>query len=237
MALVKTSSAITSIKGKLGGVYFKSGRDGIHVQAMPRRYIMLSSTEGYLYTTSKGKGRGFGAKKYTVMAQAWRDIMELIGIGMWFAFALATEAMGLNIDGKPLTAYQLWIKLNMPRSLLEREAYTNPPKALNDLPAFIMYGPEWSELINTYFSLPYTSTLQLYSTDIIYTNKPVYRWWLWDYGDLDYYLAYEGGSWRIMLNSPLGPHTIVYSNMVEGDFVAGRYIQPSWPFLECEVTP
>lgn len=48
MALVKTDNTILSIRGRFGGVYFKTGPNGQHIQSMPRvvRYTRSPAQQG-----------------------------------------------------------------------------------------------------------------------------------------------------------------------------------------------
>lgn len=129
MALVKLGGQIVSIRGRLGGVYFKSGPDGTHIQAMPRHvnrpHSMLAMA---------------GIKAWTGMSALWSMALLLSYMAAWSIFALLHDYTSEDGEEKKLTAYNWY----MHYAMMFPEAYTmpfwKPPHAPGDLPHYVTTG-------------------------------------------------------------------------------------------------
>lgn len=145
MVLAKTSNGIISIHGRFGGVYFKAGKDGQHIQAMPRivKYVRSPAQIGSAWTpTSPAMG---GIAGYTQAAALWIAVLVASAAYLWIAFA----ALYLFIKGrdkpKKITGYNWYIHYALAYPELGRPPYWKPPNSPTDLPHLMtLYKGLWT---------------------------------------------------------------------------------------------
>jgi hypothetical protein len=137
MALAKLSGAIVSIRGRFGGVYFKAGPDGQHVQAWPRirKYVRSPAQEGAWEHMSPFLG--FGIKGFTGSAALWMAACVAFFGAAWAAYALVTLFMASGKEPKKISGYNWFIHYALAFPEAERPPFWKPPHAPGDLPHYI----------------------------------------------------------------------------------------------------
>lgn len=133
MALIKLSREIVSIRGRFGGVYFKSGPDGQHVQAMPRfvKYPRVGVQGDYV-------------SKFTGVAAIW--LLALLGAfgAAWAAYALVYWFIGEKGERKRLTGYNWYIHYALMFPEADPLPFWKPPHSPGDLPNYVCtYRGRW----------------------------------------------------------------------------------------------
>ncbi|MCK5616905.1 hypothetical protein KAR91_84365 [Candidatus Pacearchaeota archaeon] len=184
MALVILGPQIKLIRGRFGGVYFKSGPDGQHIQKMPRvwHYPRTPAQEG-----AWGHGSGFfstGAKGFSGASALW--MLALLGFfgALWVTWALANLFITKEGGEKHITGYNWYIHYAMRFPEAERPPFWKPPRAVNDMPAFIVtYRNTWT-YEHTPLEWPGESPTDYYWEYATYNDKPAYlgddrKWWLY----------------------------------------------------------
>lgn len=145
MALIKTSNEIETIRGRFGGVYFKTGPDGKHVQAMPRtvRYTRSAAQKG-------GYGAGlefssFGIDGFSSLASLWMLALLAFFSAAWAAYALVFYFTTKTGERKRITGYNWYIHYGLAFPECERPAFWKPPHSPGDLPDLItVYKGRWT---------------------------------------------------------------------------------------------
>jgi len=133
MALVKTDNTIIAISGRLGGVYFKTGKDGIHVQSMPRavNYARIGM-------------QGMRVDRFSEMAWLW--MLALLGAmaGLWFVFGMVNVFTDKKGQQKKINGYLWYMYYSMMFAEAEQLPFWKPPHAVGDEPDFYCnYKGKW----------------------------------------------------------------------------------------------
>lgn len=145
MALVKTDNTILSIRGRFGGVYFKTGPDGQHVQAWPRNIKYTRSNaqmgSGSIIPHSSASGiAGYSAVAY-LFGLACIAAFALI----WAAFGLAYLFLTKGRELKHITGYNWFMHYGLAYPEENRPPYFRPPHSPSERPSFIaLYKDEWT---------------------------------------------------------------------------------------------
>lgn len=133
MAVVKTDGTLRALRGRCGGVYFKTQRGKILIQAMPRHVK---------YAHPPAQSVGIGA--YTDMSAIW--MMALLGAfwAAWQLFALVHLFTDKRGEKKNITGYNWFLHFNMLFPEEIRPPMWKPPNAPYALPDFICtYQQRW----------------------------------------------------------------------------------------------
>jgi len=144
MALIKTSSDIVTIRGRFGGVYFKTGPDGKHVQAMPRvwNYTRSPAQKG-----GWGPGSPFmsaGIDGWSGAAGLWLMALLAFFAAAWFAYALAHWFTTRYGEKKHITGYNWYMYYGLRFPECERPPFWKPPHSPGELPDFMVtYQGTW----------------------------------------------------------------------------------------------
>lgn len=125
MALVKTENPIVSIRGRCGGVYFKQGSDGQHIQVMPRHVKYARHGYQLAYTN-----------QYTVMSILWALILIAGFVLIWIAFALAWLFSKRGKEPKRITGYNWYVHYGLTREETDAPPFWKPPRSPSELPDF-----------------------------------------------------------------------------------------------------
>lgn len=181
MALIKTNSSIVSVRGRFGGVYFKTGKDGIHIQSMPR-------TVNYMRMGVQGLRRD----RFSAMAWLW--MLALLGAmgGLWLVFGLVNVFTDKKGQQKKMSGFLWYMYYSMMFAEAEQLPFWKPPHAVGDEPAFYvglgtpwMYEhipAEWPD----YHPLDYFWEGTFYNEHKTY-NTDNLKWFLW----------WDGTGWTI----------------------------------------
>lgn len=133
------------MRGRFGGVYFKTGPDGKHIQAMPRvwRYTRSPAQQGKWETRSPFLG--FGMDAWTGASAIWMMALLAFWGAAWATFALIYYFTREPGDEKHITGYNWFMHYAMRFPEAERPPFWQPPHAPNDLPSFIaLYKGMWT---------------------------------------------------------------------------------------------
>lgn len=184
MALIKTSNEIVSIRGRFGGVYFKTGKDGKHVQAMPRVWN---------YTRSPAQMGGWGGDSpfmstgisgYSGASAFWLLALLAFYAGYWAIFGLTYFFSDEDGRKKRITGYNWYIHYALAFPEEQRPPFWKPPHAPKELPNYIVTyrgtwiydhaPPQW----------PTDCPSGYYWFFLPYNDKPAYKndtfqWYLW----------------------------------------------------------
>lgn len=184
MALIKTSSEIQSIRGRFGGVYFKTGQDGKHIQAMPRVWDYARSTAQLGGFSEESSFTSAGIHGYSGLAAFWG--LALLGFfaSAWAAYSLAHLFFGPNSQGKRITGYNWYLHYGLAFPECERPPFWKPPHSPGVLPNFIAtFRGEW-----IYHEAPKDWPVDCcagyYWPGVPWNDKPSYKrddleWFLW----------------------------------------------------------
>lgn len=137
MALCRLAPGIISIRGRLGGVYFKCGPDGQHVQAMPRvwNYTRSPAQQG-----AWGPGSPFGSfgiKGFSGAAGLWGLALLAFGAALWFIFGMSYMFVRAGKEPKKITGYNWYVHYALAFPECERPPFWKPPHSPGELPNFI----------------------------------------------------------------------------------------------------
>lgn len=207
MALIKTTNDIVSIRGRLGGVYFKAGSPGTHIQAMPRHV-------NYNRTGLQGDRRsGFSG-----LAGFWW--LALVA-GFYTAWGLYAYTHDFIKEGRPagkVSAYNWFINYGMICLDNGSPPYWHPPHHPGDLPFFMaIYRGNWSYHIDQkdwpwWNPGGYYYRFGVYNGHDYFTVDP-HTWFLW----------YKGPMWVISPYPGLEPDTDTWYNTRLGGGLYGHY--------------
>lgn len=164
MALIKTDSLITDIRGQLGGVYFSRDKTGLHIRTMPRNWRKLSYTEPKIPPNSPKGSRAAYITSWTNVARFYRDYMIGLVAVSWIAGWRPELFPKGKAKGKKVTVYNWWMYFNMPRDVRGLPIYTRPPSPRKGLPPYVMLGPYWAE-----------ETVNLYPLDYKVNGETAYK--------------------------------------------------------------
>lgn len=133
MALVKLSGDIVEVHGQLGGVYFKRGTDGQHVQAMPRTVRYQRSVPQMM-----------GVNAWTGMSALWMMALVFSYMAGWALFALLHDFISDDGESKKLTGYNWYMHYAMMFPEADTLPFWQPPHRPGDLPHYISTcGGQW----------------------------------------------------------------------------------------------
>lgn len=192
MALIKLGPEITEIYGRFGGVYFKRGPDGQHIQAMPRIWHYPQSPA---QLGEWGEGSPFGSggiKGFSGASALW--MLALLGFfgALWTAWALANLFMTDRGEEKHITGYNWYIHYAMRFPEAERPPFWKPPHAINDLPAFIItYRDTWMYAHDP-TEWPVSCPGDYYWRGTEFNGKPFYK-----NDDLTWYIWWDNTNWIV----------------------------------------
>lgn len=136
MVLAKTDNTIVSIRGRFGGVYFKIGSDGQHIQAMPRHVN---------YQRSPAQVHGSGISGFSSCAWIWQ--LALLGFfaAAWAAYALVFFFTTKTGERKKITGYNWYIYYGMMFPEEWGTQFWKPPHSPGELPQCIVtYQGMWT---------------------------------------------------------------------------------------------
>lgn len=175
MVQVKLSNEIRELRGKFGGVYFKTGRPGQHIQAMPRniRYMRIGAQGRY-------------RDAYSAAGAFWALALIAFFGTLWAAYALANLFTDRNGESKRISGYNWYVHYAL--TFPERDEFHpfwKPPHAPGDLPNYVtVYRGRWM-YEHTPPELPDDCPGGYYwESPIPWNGKPAYRtddynWHIW----------------------------------------------------------
>ena len=179
MALVKTTKAIVTIRGRCGGNYFKHSPDGQHIQAMPR-HVKFAHSEA----------RMFGVKGMSFASPIWM-LALIAGYAIaWAGFAAYHYFTSETSGPHRISGYNWYIHYAMIFPETERPPMWRPPAGPYQLPNFIATGYRDLEMYYiTQEQWPawwpfdyFTDRGQTHLGDIVYeTDNGI--WFLWWNGE------------------------------------------------------
>lgn len=155
VALCKLGNGIIDMRGKFGGVYFKRGTDGQHVQALPRRvrYTTWPNSGAQERGILKAKTRGFGSGlkgflngvgMFSAMAGIWLAILLLAMGVLWSGFALHNLYVDKTGRGKKISGYNWFMHFALAGEGGNQLPFWKPPHAQHDRPDFyVVYKGRW----------------------------------------------------------------------------------------------
>lgn len=212
MVQVKLSKEILSIRGRYGGVYFKTGRPGQHIQAMPRKIR-------YMRIGKQGRYRD----AYSAAGAFWALALLAWFGTMWAAFALANLFIDRNGEKKRISGYNWYVHYAL--TFPERDEFHpfwKPPHAPGDLPNYVVTFRGKFTYYNTPPERPIISCSGYYWESIPWNGKPSYRT-----DDMDWHIWWKAPIWVISpapgfepairtYYSPTPDETAWYQNPVTG---------------------
>lgn len=208
MVQVKLSNQIVSIRGRYGGVYFKTGRPGQHIQAMPRHIH---------YTRSALQSPGIAA--YSLMADIWGLVLVAAFSLLWLLFALAWLFSKRGKKPKKITGYNWYVHYGLTRPETGAPPFWKPPRSPTDLPDFyaVVEGMKQYRIKESLWPLYFCGGYYYVE------GKFNGRWWFKE-PDRLWYIWWKDPMW--VISKTLGfeePQTTYYS---VGDKVNDTYINP-----------
>lgn len=189
MVLAKLSNEIVSMRGRFGGVYFKTGPDGQHIQAMPRNVNYTRSL------SQQGHGNFFdevgasGIKGYSGSVGLWLAAFVAAFASLWAIFATMYYFHEKGKDPKKISGYNWYIHYALMFPEAERPPFWKPPHAPGKLPEYIVaYRGPWMYQ-HTPTEQPDYSPGEYYWEGVEFNGRPSYhtddgRWYLWWRGDV-----------------------------------------------------
>lgn len=133
MAQAKLGNQIVSIRGRYGGVYFKTGRPGQHIQAMPR----------HVNYTRAGKQLAL-TEGFSAMSAFWALACLVFFGAAWAAFALLYLFTDKRGETKRITGYNWYIHYALTFPETDEPHFWGPPHAPYDLPDYVCSsGTSW----------------------------------------------------------------------------------------------
>jgi hypothetical protein len=211
MALIKTDGTILAISGKFGGVYFKSGASGIHMQAMPRSVNMV-----------KGGQRGDNIKSFS---SGFGMIGAIIIIGFWFLweyFSREHSDVDKNGNVRKRSAREWYLHISVPRMIDDKLPFYLPPRSPTDMPPFTGTGKYWNGTTTPYYKEGDYNGKPYYKTDMEqyhWTEEPTIKtFFLWFEDDVWYITPTLGirpplHYWFLIADDPPG----IYEPFTESD--------------------
>jgi hypothetical protein len=221
MALLKTAPFITSISGRMGGVYYKKDGSGQHVQSMPRHVYTTFGGQHYGNEPLVKGSRAIYINSWTRVASAYAVLMLLDALILFSDWARGQKGIyGKNKQHKR-NLRQWFMHYNVSRFARGLPPYTLPPRSPEDLPVWTATG-----------FATYVHTWNFYEANILYNGKPYFYSW----AGPDSVIQWNGENWEIYAN--LNPNLPNYHWTKEGLGVEGLYLpDPDNPFHELEVRP
>jgi hypothetical protein len=133
MALVRANQHIQAIRGRFGGVYFKTQKGQIHCQAMPRAIAGI----GFNLISE-------GINRWTMAAGMWSTVLLLMLAEVWAEFARTYLVEGVDGVAHEITGYMWYMKYAMMYPETVHEPFWQPPHNPGDLPYFVItYQGRW----------------------------------------------------------------------------------------------
>mgnify|MGYP001150590508 CR=1 FL=1 len=208
MAQVKLSNQIVSLRGRYGGVYFKAGRPGQHIQAMPRHvnYVRMGSQGAYV--------RG-----YSILAGIWGLILVADYSLIWVAFAIPRFLRQQHKEPKKITGYFWDIVFSVTRPETDAPPFWKPPLGPDHLPDFycVVEGMQQYRIKDSLWPLYYPG-------GYYYVYNKTHGRWNFKEHDRGWFIWWNGTVW--VMTKQLGwedPPNVFYS---VGDKVNDTYINP-----------
>lgn len=208
MVQVKLGNQIISIRGRFGGVYFKTGKPGQHIQAMPRHVRYAHSVE------QMGGVEGFSA-----MAAFWQLALLIFFGAAWAAFALAYMFTDKRGESKHITGYNWYIHYALTFPETEEPHFWKPPHSPYDLPNFVVSsGTNW-HLYHKPDEMPPTYPGGFYWEIGPWNGKMSYA-----VDEHDWFLWWKDPMW--VVSSDLGYEQPDKSYYSDGPEISGYYYNP-----------
>lgn len=173
MVQVKLSNEILSIRGRFGGVYFKTGKPGQHIQAMPR---IVKYTRSPLQTQSI---TGYsGAACFWIMALVAYFALDWAVFGASYLFAKPGK------KAKRISGYCWYIHYALTFPETDEPHFWGPPHSPYDLPDYVCSSGTTWHLRYTPSEFPSDYPGGYYWKKEEWNGKPFYRtddmiWCLW----------------------------------------------------------
>ncbi len=173
MAQAKLGNQIVSIRGRYGGVYFKTGRPGQHIQAMPRHVNYARAGKQLALTGG-----------FSVMSAFWHLACLAFFGAAWAAFALLYLFTDKRGETKRITGYNWYIHYALTFPETDEPHFWGPPHAPYDLPDFVCSSGTTWHLEHAPPDWPSDYPGAYYWYDGEWNGKPEYRtddhvWALW----------------------------------------------------------
>ncbi len=184
MAQVKMSPDILSVHGRFGGVYFKHGPDGQHIQAMPRAVRKSKMLYPRTYGGNPKWSQAFGIIAWTGMTAFWMlGLLSFFGAA-WAAYALVYLFIGKKGESKRISGYNWYMHYAMMFPEEDYFPFWKPPRAPNDLPYYyVVYRGRW-QYEHTPPEWPAECPADFYWKGIPWNGKQSYKsddyeWHIW----------------------------------------------------------
>ncbi len=174
MVQIKLESSIREIRGQCGGVYFKTGRPGQHMQAMPRHVK---------YTRLGLQGRFRDA--YSAAGIFWALVLVASFVTAWAAYALANLFIDRNGKSKRITGYNWYIHYALTFPEAEALPFWKPPHAMGVRPPYyaVVLG-KWQYRLEEKDWPDYVCGGYYWDSGMVWNGEIVYRtddglWFIW----------------------------------------------------------
>lgn len=188
MAQIKLAPGIISIHGSFGGVYFKRGSDGQHVQAMPRAVRKYKMLYPRTYSRNPGWSMAYGINAFSGMAALWSLALLAFFGAAWAAYALVYMFIDPSGEKKRISGYNWYMHYAMMFPEADYFPFWKPPHAPDDLPHYVgVYRGHW-QFEHIPFEWPVDCCGGFFWPGMDWNNKPSYRtddyeWFIWWRGD------------------------------------------------------
>lgn len=208
MVQVKLGNQIVSIRGRCGGVYFKPGKPGQHIQSMPR--TIHHGPLGF-------QGPLIG--KFSVMATFWHLALIAFFGAAWAAFAIAYYFTDKRGESKRITGYNWYIHYTMTFPETDEPHFWGPPHSPYDLPDFVCSSGTTWHLEHTPPEMPLDYPGNYYWYDGEWNGKPYYRT-----DDKNWYLWWDTTRWALSIS--LGAYIVDFTYYSPGPDIIEWYKNP-----------
>ncbi len=173
MAQAKLGNPIVSIRGRYGGVYFKTGRLGQHIQAMPR----------HVNYTRAGKQLAL-TEGFSSMSAFWLLACLVYFGAAWAAFALLYLFTDKRGEKKRISGYNWYIHYALTFPETDEPHFWAPPPSPYALPDYVISSGTTWHLEHAPPDWPADAPYGYFYVETDWNGKPwyanyVFTWFLW----------------------------------------------------------
>lgn len=209
MALVRLSNEIVSIRGRFGGVYFKTDPNGQHIQAMPHNVKYPRSTFQMA-----------GINAWTGMSGFWMLALLTFGMALWVAYAAIHFFTTKTGEKKKITSWNWYVHYAMRFPESEGMPFWKPPHAPGDLPHFICtFRGRWMYEHTPLTWGPDCQAGYYWPGPVPWNGKPTYQT-----DDFEWHLWWKDPEWILSPGPGFEPEGL--TSVGEGGTIKGYYRNP-----------